>query len=426
MRERSFIMDNNQNQQKKFITLVILVSFIVSTLTGFIAGGISYELIKRSGNKEGLNLFSSVQQSQGSGESLKIINRDDAIVNVVKNASPAVVSIIVTKDLPIIERYMEEYDPFGDFFNSPFGNFFPFEFRTPQYRQNGTEKKEIGGGTGFVISSEGLIITNKHVVEDTEADYTVLMNDGKKYSAEVLAKDPVQDLALLKIDQKGLLTLKLGDSDNIQPGETVIAIGNALGEFRNTISVGVISGLKRSITASSGGQSETLEGVIQTDAAINPGNSGGPLISLSGEVIGVNVAIAQGAENIGFSIPINKAKRAIEGVIKNGKISYPYIGVRYTMINSVIKEKNNLSVDYGALILRGSGEGESAVISGSPADKAGIEENDIILEVDGQKVDSENSLAAIIQSKNIGDTVNLKILHKGEEKMVKLKLEGRD
>ena len=211
-------------------------------------------------------------------------SQEESTIKVVNDASPAVVSIIITKDLPVIEQYY--INPFPDS---------PFNFQIPQYRQKGTQKQEVGGGTGFIISENGMILTNEHVVADTEADYTVLTNDGKKYPAEVLARDSVRDLAIIKIKEadRSFPTLKLGDSDSLQIGQTIIAIGNALGEFRNTVSVGVISGLGRTITAGGGGTVETQEDVIQTDAAINPGNSGGPLLNLKGEVIGVNFAMAQ-------------------------------------------------------------------------------------------------------------------------------------
>ncbi|MBI2582640.1 trypsin-like peptidase domain-containing protein, partial [Candidatus Azambacteria bacterium] len=248
--------------------------------------------------------------------------------------------------------------------------FGPFEFQVPQFRQKGTEKREVGGGTGFIISSDGLILTNKHITADSAADYTVLTNDGQKIPARVLAQDPVQDLAVIKIDQTGLATLPLGDSDKIQIGQIAIAIGNALGEFRNTVSIGVISGIGRRITAQGGGLTETLEDVIQTDAAINPGNSGGPLLNVRGEVVGINTALVQGAQNIGFAIPINKAKKDIQDVKTRGKIVTPFLGVRHVLLTKDIQQRNNLSVDYGALIVRGP-EGEPAIQPGSPAEKAG-------------------------------------------------------
>jgi len=281
----------------------------------------------------------------------------------------------------------------------------------------------VGGGSGFIVSKDGLILTNKHVVSDENAEYTVLTNEGEKIPAKVLARDPFQDIAILKVEKTSLPTVVLGDSDQLDIGQTVIAIGNALGEFRNTVSVGVISGLKRNVTASGGGVSEEIENVIQTDAAINPGNSGGPLLNLRGEVIGVNVAMASGAENIGFSLPINIAKKSIKDVEEKGKISYPFLGIRYVLINKDIQKQNNLSVDYGALIQRGEKVGDLAVIPGSPADKAGIQENDIILEMNGQKITEDNPLAKMVQKYKVGDEITLIILHKGAEKTAKVILE---
>ena len=240
----------------------------------------------------------------------------------------------------------------------------------------------------------------------------------------MLARDPVLDLAVVKIDMKNLTPLSLGDSDSVKIGETVIAIGNALGEFRNTVTKGVVSGIGRTVTASGTADgSEVIEGAIQTDAAINPGNSGGPLLNLQGEVIGVNTAMSQAGQLIGFALPINEAKRVIDSVERYGKIIRPYVGVRYVMINEEIAKANQLPVQEGALITRGEQRTDLAIMPGSPADKAGLAENDIILELDGQKVDKDNSLARLIARHSPGDTVTLKILHKGEEKEVKVKLE---
>jgi S1-C subfamily serine protease len=372
-----------------------------------------------------LNQVQVNQPAQANKEIIKTVEEDSAVVEAVEKVSPAVVSIIITKDLPIIERYYSS--PFGgsdfwrQFFGDDFGDFFGFGI--PHYRQKGTEKKEIGGGTGFIVSADGYIITNRHVVEDEDAEYTVLMNDETKHEAKVVARDPINDIAILKIEGKDLPTVTFGDSSNLKVGQTVIAIGNALGEFRNTVSKGVISGLSRSIVAGGAGvASEQLFGVIQTDASINPGNSGGPLLNIAGQVIGMNTAMAQGAENIGFAIPVNEIKRVYENVREHGKIVRPWLGVRYVQINKAIAEDNKLDVDYGALIVRGQKSTDLAVIPGSPADKAGLEENDIILEVDGKKITTDYPLSRAIAQHNPGDEITLKVLHKGEEKEVKVKL----
>lgn len=367
----------------------------------------------------------SQPQSQPQFQPLQYLpqtSQEEAVIKVVKEVSPAVVSIIITKDLPVFEKYYE--NPFPKIPGFPD---FP-EFEIPRYRQKGVQKQKIGGGTGFIISEEGMVLTNKHVVLDEEANYTILTNEGQKYQAKVLARDPFQDLAILKIEkdkviseqgeffQKPFSSVHLGESSNLEIGQTVIAIGNALGEFRNTVSVGVISGLGRTITASGGGLVETLEDVIQTDAAINKGNSGGPLLNLKGEVIGVNVAMAEAAQSIGFAIPINKAKRDISQIKTLGKIIYPFLGVRYILLTPEIQEEKNLAVDYGALIIGGETAEEPAIIPGSQAEKAGLREGDIILKFQGEKITVQNSLAKIIQSHNPGDKITLEIL-RGEKEI---------
>lgn len=236
---------------------------------------------------------------------------ETAVIDAAKKANPAVVAITISKNVPVYEQYYENIpSPFGDFFGNNF-----FNFSVPRVREKGTELQEVGGGSGFLVSDNGYIVTNRHVVVDADAEYTVFLNDGKKYTADVVARDPVLDLAVIKIEGSGFPYLVFGDSETLEVGQSVIAIGNALAEFRNTVSVGVVSGLSRSIVAGNGmGQSEALDQLIQTDAAINQGNSGGPLLDLSGKVIGVNVAVASGAENIGFALSGNSAKSVIESI----------------------------------------------------------------------------------------------------------------
>ena len=405
------------------ISLIVILAIGLGMVWRYRANVFCYfakEYLKEMQLPDNLNSGGNVTEKLIEKQSL--VSQESLVVDAVKRTNPAVVSIIISKNVPKYEEYTDpnqQDNPFGDMFPG-----FNFNFNVPQYRQNGTQKEDIGGGSGFFVSSDGLIVTNKHVVDQTDADYTVLTNDGKKHSATVVARDPVLDIALIKITGSGYPFLDLGDSDSLEVGQSVIAIGNALGEFRNTVSVGVVSGLARSITAGDeSGNSETLDHVIQTDAAINPGNSGGPLLDLSGEVIGVNVAVAQGSQSIGFALPINSVKDAIESVKSTGKIIRPYLGIRYIAINADIKDKNNLTVDYGVLVKAGQNADELAVIPGSPADKAGIVENDIILEIDGTKLDDTNNLADIIRQKKVGDVITLKILHKGVEKTVQVTLE---
>lgn len=333
-----------------------------------------------------------------------IYSLEDVVTQIAEKSSSAVVSIVISKYVPVLERYY--INPFEEFELPPELRPF-FEFKIPQLRQKGLEKQEVGGGSGFIISSDGLIITNKHVVSDPKAEYTVYLNDGRKFTAKVLTRHPVDDLAILKINANGLPTLPLGDSTKLKLGQFVIAIGNALGEFQNTVSFGVVSGLRRTIVASDeSGNVERLEGLIQTDAAINFGNSGGPLLNLKGEVIGVNTAIASGAENIGFAIPVERVKKMIHEVQTKGKVEVPFLGIYYLLVNEEIQKKFNLPVNYGAFVYR---EGKSAVIPGSPAERAGIKDGDIILEMDNEKITLQNSLSQIILRKSVGQRVNLKI-----------------
>lgn len=395
---------------KKITGLLLALSILISGAVGYVAGhygAVGNQPFKQgpSTSVNGTNAVSSMAASQ-----------EQQVIDVVRRSSPAVVSVIITKDLPVVEQF--EADPFQDFFGGDpfFQQFLGPRFRIPQLRQKGTEKREVGGGSGFILTHDGLVMTNRHVVEDQQAEYTVLTNDGEKLPARALARHPVLDLAMLKVDRQNLPILPLGDSEKTDIGQSVIAIGNALGEFRNTVSVGVISGLRRTITAGDGNSSEELENVIQTDAAINRGNSGGPLLNLKGEVIGINVAVAVGAENIGFSVPIDQAKKMIEEVGRTGRLRIPFLGTRYVLINEVLQRANGLPVSYGALLVAGN-TGEPAVMPNSPAATIGLKAGDIILEFDGMKIDEQNSLAKLISKKNVGDEVTLKVL-RGEETLV--------
>ena len=393
--------------KSQLILLALLVSFITSMVTGIMTVALLSEGVAENPIQ---TIQRVIERSSNPPEEPQdpIISSEEKIVKIAENVTPAVVSVVATKDVSVIENYY--LAPFGDILSG-----------------YGTQRRQVGAGTGFFVASDGTMVTNKHVVEDAEAEYSVIMNDGKKLAAKVLARDPTKDIAILKVTPatgQSFSFIPLGDSGGLKVGQTVVAIGNALGEFQNTVSVGVISGLLRTITASGGFSGpEVLSQVIQTDAAINPGNSGGPLLDLSGMVIGINNAVAEGAENIGFAIPISAAKKAIEDVKAYGKIRYAYLGVRYVAINPAIKESRKLAVDYGALVT--ASEGEVAVQPNSPATKGGIQQGDIILEFDGRKVDQNNTLADIISAHKIGDKVLLKILREGKEIQLEAILEER-
>lgn len=412
--------ENNENNLTKtqMVLLVLLTSFVASLTTGIIVTALFNQTpppITNTISKVIQKTIYGIKENAATTTSNQyvIITQEDLIIKIIKRVNPSVVSVVATKDLPVIEQFF--VNPFeGDLKGLIPPELLP-DVKIPQFRQKGTEKKQISSGSGFLISNDGLIATNRHVVEDKEAEYSVIMNNGKRLPAHVLSRDKFQDIAILKIDGGNYPFIPLGNSDNIKVGQTAIAIGNALGEFQNTVSVGVISGLKRTITASGAiSGPEKLQALIQTDAAINLGNSGGPLLDLQGRAIGINTAIAAGAENIGFTLPINFLKKDLNDIQKFGKIKNPYLGVRYIIINQELKEKNKLPADYGALVVSNK-EGESAIAPNSPAEKAGIKEKDIILEFDGMKVDSNNGLADLIRKKSVDDKVNLKILRDSKE-----------
>lgn len=342
-------------------------------------------------------------------------------IEAVKKVYPGVVSIVISKYMPQIQGNMPL--PLMQFPN-------PFGFgQTPAEGAPPTsgEKVKVGGGSGFVVQSDGLILTNKHVVFDTDADYTVVTDDGKEYPGKVLARDPVSDIAVVKIEAKDLPVIKLGDSSKLELGQSVIAIGNALGMFKNSVSKGIISGMSRTISAALGsdGEMEHLRGVLQTDVAINQGNSGGPLINLDGEAVGINTAIIFGAQNIGFAIPINWAKQDLDDIQKHGRIIKPFLGLLCLPLNKKFQNQYHLVRDKGALVVRDHRPNSVAVVPGSPADRAGIKENDIITHVNGEEIPEDTDLIELLKKLKVGDEVELTILRESKELKVKTVLEER-
>ena len=312
----------------------------------------------------------------------RVIAEGEVVADIAKKVSPSVVSIVVES--------------------------------TTQSAYFGPVEQE-GAGTGIIISKDGYILTNKHVIGENATKVDVVANNGTTYEdVRVIGRDPVNDLAFLKIQNvDNLVPATLGDSSNLIVGSRVVAIGNALGEFQATVTSGIISGVNRSVVAGDETSREQLSNLIQTDAAINPGNSGGPLVSVTGEVIGINTAVSQGAEGIGFAIPINEARGLIRGVLETGRIERAYLGVRYVMLSSEVAKYYELNQTKGAYIISGS-EG-AAVASGSPAEKAGIKEGDIITKVNDVALDARTSLVSELSQFAPDDDVRLTILREGRE-----------
>jgi len=404
--EKSLISDLKDATEKRGTrTSILVLAVIVSLVTGAVGGifGTAY-----------VAPYLGLPSGQGTNTQTRVVlDEGEAIVKVVEDVNNAVVSIIVTKDLPKYDEFL--FNPFGDqdFFFSPF-----------TFDGTGeTQPTEVAAGSGFLVSADGIIVTNKHVVDETEAAYTVITADGKRHDAKVLAIDPLNDLAVIDIDGEDYDYLQFGDSDEIKLGQRVIAIGNSLGEFANSVTTGVVSGIGRTIQAGNQlGSVEQLDEIIQTDAAINPGNSGGPLLNLAGQVIGVNTAIDQSGQLVGFAIPSDEAKKALDDVLAHGKILRPYIGIRYILLNDEIAKANDISVVRGAWIVTGQEGKDSAIEPGSPAEKAGLLDGDVILAINGRNIDENNSLLKLLRDFEPGQTVVFKVWREGQESDILLTL----
>lgn len=376
---------NDHKIDIKYLSVVLLL--IASLASGFVGGWIGAK-------NSNYSLSSTTTQKQ------VIYSRDQLISSLAKQVSQSVVSVNVTSQS-----------------GSPQNSF--FGFTTPDVTQQ-------SAGTGIIISSNGLIITNRHVVPIGTTSVSVTLSDGTQLNNVQVIGETSQnnslDIAFLKINNtKGhtLVPAQLGDSSKVKVGDSVIAIGNALGQYQNTVTSGIISGYGRSVQASSQGSAnsgENLEDLFQTDAAINEGNSGGPLVNMDGQVIGINTAVASNAQGIGFAIPINDVSGLIKTVLATGKFQQPYLGVRYLSLTNDYASQLNLSVSRGAYVIPSSQDGGvPGVVAGSPAERAGIKEGDVIVSVDGTKIDNNHSLTALLDQHSVGDTVNLQVLRNGRQ-----------
>ncbi|MFC1646753.1 S1C family serine protease [Patescibacteria group bacterium] len=386
---------------KKYLILVSLFVLITAGLLNSGLFGINWKSLNE--NLPFTNPKSTyptkIVESQIDG-SVKVVTEESVIIAAVEKVSPSVVTIGITKTSST-----------GDIFEiDPFNPIMPFR-RKPGEIQD--KKQDIG--SGFIVSPDGLVVTNKHVVGDTEASYRVITKDDKTYDVEKIFRDPINDLAILKINASELLPIEMGDSDKIKVGQMAIAIGTALGEFRNTVTTGVISGVGRGITAGSPfeGYAERLDNVIQTDAAINFGNSGGPLLNSSGQVIGINTAVSSEGQNIGFALPINMVKEALNNFNKTGQFDRPFLGVRYKIVTRDIAILNE--VPEGVYLIE--------VIEGSAAENAGLAPGDILTKLDGKKLTGDDAeLSQYINQKKPGETIKVTVWRDDEEKTVNVTL----
>jgi len=367
----------------KIILLLIAVA-LLSLFVGAAGMGV-YNFIRTQKDNTSL----TTRQALKEDGNLKTTSEEAVVENVVEKVSPSVVSIVTNVTV-----------------NSIFGT-----------------ASQQAAGTGIIVSSDGYIMTNKHVVADANS-IEVVASDGTTYTkVSLVGTDPMNDIAYLKIDGAASLSAAtLGDSSTVRVGQRVIAIGNSLGQYQNTVTDGIISGKGRPITAGSssgGGSSETLTDLLQTDAAINPGNSGGPLLNHSGQVVGINTAVAANAEGIGFAIPINAAKGTLKAVLAGKGVQRAYLGLRYVQITADLAKKYDLATRQGAYVVS---DGGASVVAGGPADKAGIKDKDIITKINGLAVGTQGGVSSLIGEYAPGDTVEVTVLRGGSERTLKVTL----
>ncbi len=374
----------------------ILIGMAVAAIMGALAGVLLFaNLPKQFPFGFGKTLPAQMQVDKKIND---LMEEENATITVVQRVTPSVVSIVAKQ-----ER----------------GKLFP---QPPLTKEQSKELVEVSSGTGFFVSSDGYVLTNRHVVDQPNVQFFVVTNDATELPAEVVDTDPFQDIAVMRVKGENFPIATLGESDQNRIGQTVIAIGNALSEFHNTVTKGVISGINRRVSAGGEVNADVIEQAIQTDAAINPGNSGGPLINLRGEVIGINTAVSIQGQSLAFAIPIDQAKRAIEDVRQYGRIVRPWLGVRYTLVQKAKEDSSQIPYDFAAMIVAGVQPGQPGVVSGSPAQAAGLKEKDLILRVQGVPLSKDKSLADLISAYHPGDSVTVQFIREGALKELTLTL----
>lgn len=401
-------MAQHTDSSKTSRTVAVILAMFLLALGAVISSGtfgLNWSAIGKTGIPFITFLPHSIQKDTipSGRETVKVVSEESVVIDVVDKASPSVVTVGISTTARVGGSIQ----------------FDPFDFFSPFQEIPGTPKKiEQDIGSGFIVESNGLVVTNKHVVSDTQAKYRIITKDDKTFDVVRIYRDPVNDLAILKINATGLIPITMGDSSKIKVGQLAIAIGTALGEFRNTVTTGVVSGIGRGITAGSiyEGSVERLDNVIQTSAAISPGNSGGPLLDSSGRVIGVNTAVSSEGQNIGFAIPINIVKEALDTFNKTGQFNRPFLGVRYKVITKDLALLND--VPEGAYIMD--------VVEGSPAERGGIEVGDIVIKISGTKLSGKTELSTVIGSKKAGERVTIILWREGKEIPIDVTLGTQD
>lgn len=372
-----------ESKQRQTRVLIVSVLLFIALATGLIIGD-------RRWQQGGDSTVAVTERPVVGNDGNKVTTKEESdIINIATKVSPSVVSITT-------QSQMQTF--FG-------------------------VTQQDGAGTGIVVSKDGYIMTNNHVVDGANT-VGVVLSDGTSYeNVRVVGRDPLNDVAFVKIENvSNLSPAELGNSSSVRVGQQVIAIGNSLGQYQNTVTSGIISGKGRPISARSGNTVESLTDLLQTDAAINPGNSGGPLLNMSGQVVGINTAVATDAQGIGFAIPINSVKGILSGVLKTGEVRRAFLGVNYTLITPEIARYYKLSVNSGAYVYNSSSNTSSAVASGSPADKAGVKDKDIITKINGVEIGNNGSLSTLVGEYSPGDTIELTVLRGDREQTIKVTL----
>lgn len=338
------------------------------------------------------------------------------ITSTIRQTMPSVVSILLSEHLAAIQS---KHHPTAY-------PFFPKHQRALQESLDQDHPAYAGGGSGFVVDASGLIVTNKHVVSDAKLDYVVVTTDGRHLPATVLTMDPLNDVAILKVDADDLIPVTFGDASKLELGTCVLAIGNALGVFKNTVSFGIVSGLSRSVSAQSDkrGQTHELRGLVQTDAAINPGNSGGPLVTLDGKVVGINAALITGAQNISLAIPISAIIRDLGDLKAYGHIRRPYLGMRYVIVGESFARQLGAPVTSAAYVT-GETPADRGVLPGSPAEKAGITDEDLVTTCDGRLLSDDYTFQDVLEAAQVGQTLELSVWRGNKSRIVFVTLEER-